>query len=99
MVMKSIITVAIVAALSLPAIADTYTGVVSDVKHFKNGGVAVDLDGHYPREKMALYVPPAAATGIGALPTEGTKVTATGTIGAYRGAPEIKILKPEQWKW
>jgi hypothetical protein len=24
-------------------------GVVSDVKHFHNGGVALDLDGAYPR--------------------------------------------------
>jgi hypothetical protein len=97
--MKSILTLAIVVALSFNAVADTYTGLVGEVKHFKNGGVAVDLDGRYPRQKMALYVPPAAVSGIGALPTEGTKVTATGTIGSYRGTPEIRILKPDQWKW
>ncbi len=97
--MKPILTLVLAAVLSVPVMADTYTGVVSDVKHFRNGGLAVDLDGHYPAEKMALYVPPSAAAGIGALPTKGNKVTATGTIGSYRGRPEIKIWKPDQWKW
>ena len=86
-------------AMSVPALADTSTGVVSDVKHFHNGGVAVDLDGRWPPEKMALYVPPADAASIGALPAEGDKVTANGTIDQYRGKPEIKIHQASQWKW
>lgn len=97
--MKTIFAIAMVGALPLPALADTYTGIVSDVKHFHNGGVAVDLDGHYPHEKMALYVPSSDASAVGKLPTEGSKVTATGTIGSYRGAPEIKILRADQWTW
>jgi hypothetical protein len=86
-------------AITLPGLADTYTGVVSNVKHFHNGGVAVDLDGHWPHEKMALYVPPADAATVGALPTEGAKVTASGTVERYRGKPEIKIYQASQWKW
>lgn len=86
-------------SMSLPALADTYTGVVSGVKHFKGGGIAVDLDGHWPHERMALYVPPADAAAVGALPAEGNKVTATGTISEYRGKPEIKIHQAAQWKW
>jgi len=79
--------------------ADTYTGVVSDVKHFHTGGVAVDLDGKWPNQKMTFYVPPDDATAVGPMPSEGAKVTATGTVEAYRGKPEIKILKADQWKW
>jgi hypothetical protein len=81
------------------SLADTYTGMVSDVKHFHNGGVAVDLDGHWPHEKMALYIPPRDAAAVGALPAEGAKVTATGTVDQYRGKPEIKIHQASQWKW
>jgi hypothetical protein len=69
------------------------------VKHFHNGGVAVDLNGHWPHEKMALYVPPADSASIGSLPAEGDKVTANGTIDQYRGKPEIKIHQASQWKW
>jgi DNA/RNA endonuclease YhcR with UshA esterase domain len=87
------------ATLATPALADTYTGTVSDTKHFHGGGIVVDLDGQYPNEKMALYVPPAEAATIGPIPTVGASVTATGTIKPYRGKPEIKIHKPDQWKW
>jgi hypothetical protein len=55
--------------------------------------VAIDLDGHYPHQKMALYVPSADAAVVGA------KVTANGTIKPYHGKSEIKILKAPQWKW
>jgi hypothetical protein len=96
--MKTLLFLVIV-GLSLPALADTYTGVVSDVKHFHNGGAAVDLDGHYPNQKMALYVPPDKAAAIGALPSEGTTVTATGTVIPYHGKPEIRIYEASQWKW
>jgi hypothetical protein len=34
--------------MSSGAVADTYTEVVSDTKHFHNGGFVVDLDGPYP---------------------------------------------------
>jgi hypothetical protein len=70
--MRSILSL-LLAGISLPAMGDTYTGVVSDVKHFHNGGIAVDLDGHWPSEKMALFVPPADAAAVGALPSEGAK--------------------------
>jgi hypothetical protein len=86
-------------SITIPALADSYTGVVSDVKYFHNGGVAVDLDGHWPNEKMVLYVPPADATTVGALPVEGAKVTASGTTDQYRAKPEIKIHQASQWKW
>ena len=82
-----------------PVLADSYTGVVSEVKHFHNGGIAVDLDGAYPREKIDLYVPPANATAIGTLPNVGAKVTATGSIASYRGRPEMKIYRADQWSW
>jgi hypothetical protein len=81
------------------AVADTYTGIVSGVKHFARGGVAVDLDGHYPDQKMTLYVSARAETAVGALPPKGAKVTATGTITNYKGTPEIKIEQADQWKW
>jgi len=48
---------------------------------------------------MALYLPPSDASGMGALPGEGDKVTATGTVDQYRGKPEIKIHNASQWKW
>jgi hypothetical protein len=84
---------------SIPALAGTYTGVVFGVKHFANGGVAVDLDGKYPHQKMALYVPPADVAVVGALPTEGAKVIANGTVETYKGQPEIKIHDKSQWSW
>jgi hypothetical protein len=84
---------------TLPALADKYTGVVSAVKHFAGGGVAVDLDGKYPDQKMTLYVSSKDETNVGKLPSEGTKVTAIGTITQYRGKPEIKIHDAGQWKW
>jgi hypothetical protein len=93
------ITAILFLVLALPVVADTYTGVVADVKHFHNGGVAVDLDGHWPNEKMALYLPPTEAAAVGKLPNVGDKVTATGTIDQYRNKPEIKIHQASQWKW
>jgi hypothetical protein len=51
--MKSLFLAYLLTA-SVPALADSYTGVVSDVKHFHNGGVAVDLDGHWPKQKMTF---------------------------------------------
>lgn len=80
-------------------IADTYTGTVSGVKHFIQGGIAVNLDGAYPHQKMTLYVPENATARVGALPSFGVTVTATGTITQYQGKPEIKIYSASQWKW
>jgi hypothetical protein len=80
------------------AAADTYTGIVSDVKHFARGGAAVDLDGHYPDQKMTLYVSARAEAAVGALPLEGARITATGTITSFKGKPEIKITSAKQWK-
>jgi hypothetical protein len=81
------------------AAADTYTGIVSGVKHFARGGVAVDLDGHYPDQKMTLYISARVEAAVGALPPEGAKVTATGKITSYKGKSEIKIEQAAQWKW
>jgi hypothetical protein len=97
--MKVFLTLCALVAFSVSAIGDTYTGIVSDVKHFHNGGVAVDLDGEYPNQKMTFYLPPDAAPKVGALPAVGTKVTGAGTQIAYKGRPEIKIYSSDQWKW
>ena len=99
--MKTILRLAVVSFVGLfsAAYADTYTGVVSDTKTFHNGGEVVDLDGHYPNQKMSFFVPPEDAAKVGPLPPEGAKVTATGDITQYRGKPEIKIHGPAQWKW
>ena len=96
--MKSLI-LSFLLLFSVSALADTYTGVVSGVKHFTAGGVAVDLDGKYLDQKMTLYVSPKDEAGVGALPPEGTKVTATGAVTQYHGKPEIKIHEASQWKW
>lgn len=76
-----------------------YTGTVSEVKHFSGGGVAVDMDGTYPDQKMTLYVSPGDAAAVGALPEVGTKVSATGEVTDYKGRPEIKIHSKDQWSW
>jgi hypothetical protein len=86
-------------AISIPAFADTYTGTVSEVKRLHNGGIAVDLDGKYPREKKILYVPADDVAAVGTIPTPDTKVTATGSTFPYKGVPEIKIHKPNQRSW
>ena len=96
--MKSLV-LSVLLLSAIPALANTYTGVVSGVKHFGGGAVAVDLDGKYPHEKMALYIPAADVAAVGALPTEGTKVTATGDVVQYKGRPEIKITSKSQWSW
>jgi hypothetical protein len=97
--MKSFCCAVVLFLAALPAFADTYTGVVSGVKHFAKGGVAVDMDGKYPDQKMTLYVSPKDEATVGALPAEGAKVTATGEVTPYHGKPEIKIHAADQWKW
>jgi hypothetical protein len=97
--MRTVLCAAVLFFLSVSAFADTYTGIVSGVKHFSQGGIAVNLDGKYPDQKMTLYVSPKDEAVVGALPSEGAKITATGTITQYRGKPEIKIHEPGQWKW
>jgi hypothetical protein len=85
--------------IALPCFADTYSGVVWNVKHFNKGGVAVDLDGAYPQQKMTLYVPASSEDAVGTLPKEGDHITATGAVVQYKGRPEIKILSADQWKF
>ena len=53
----------------------------------------------YPHEKMQLYVAPKDFAAVGTILPEGSKVTASGTIGQYHGRPEIKIHSSRQWKW
>lgn len=48
---------------------------------------------------MTFYVPAEDTSKVGALPARGAKVTATGSIVAYKGKPEIKILESKQWTW
>jgi DNA/RNA endonuclease YhcR with UshA esterase domain len=97
--MKSLLlSVVVLVSLSSVALADTYTGVVSEVKQFHSGGTAVDLDGAYPNQKMALYVP-ANETRVTKMPAVGDKVTAKGKITEYKGRPEIKIHSDDQWSW
>jgi hypothetical protein len=83
----------------LPVRADSYTGVVVEVKHFHDGGVAVDLGGKWPNQTMTFYVLPANAAAVGPMPSEAAKVTASEVIEQYRGKPEIKIHKADQWEW
>jgi hypothetical protein len=97
--MKPPLCAAIFILAALPALADTYAGVVSGVKHFASGGVAVDVDGKYPDQKMTLYVSARDEATVGKLPTDGASVTATGTITQYHGKPEIKVHDANQWKW
>ena len=89
--MKIALISALLLVTCLSIFADTYTGVVSGGEHFHNGGVAVDLDGTYPNEKMTLYLPPEAEAKVGQLPPIGATVTATGPVTQYHGKPEIKI--------
>jgi hypothetical protein len=96
---SGIIAVLLLLFAASPLFADTYTGIVSGGKHFHNGGVAVDLDGRYPNEKMTLYVPPEDEEAVGKLPPIGSTVTATGAVIQYRGRPEIRIESAGQWKW
>lgn len=76
-----------------------YSGVVSDVKQFPAGGVAVDMDGVYPNQKMTLYLASKDVIALGVLPKVGDRVTANGTATLYKGKPEIKIHSQSQWKW
>ncbi len=83
----------------MASVADTYTGVVFGEKNFHSGGVAVDLDGRYPNQKMTLYIAPGLETAIGKLPPIGAKVTAMGTVTQYHGKSEIKITSAGQLSW
>jgi hypothetical protein len=93
-----LLTLLVLVSISSTVLADTYTGVVSEVKQFHSGGTAVDMDGAYPNQKMVLYVP-AGETKVTKMPVVGDKVTATGEITQYKGRPEIKIHSDDQWKW
>lgn len=96
--MKSLRLSLLLVSFASMAMADTYTGVVSQVKQFKSGGTAVDMDGAYPHQKMVLYVP-AGETKVTKMPSVGDKVTATGEVTKHKGRPEIKIHSDDQWKW
>lgn len=97
--MKSLLlSVVVLVSFSSLALADTYTGLVSEVKQFHSGGTAVDMDGTYPNQKMVLYVP-AGESKVTKMPAVGDKVTATGEVTQYKGRPEIKIHSDDQWKW
>jgi hypothetical protein len=87
-------------AISIPAFADTYTGTVSEVKRLHNGGIAVDLDGKYPREKKILYVPADDVAAVGTIPTPDTKgcqksrfTSQTSGLGKQRAEVNRKIVK------
>jgi hypothetical protein len=54
--MKAIIFLFVTLLFMVPAFADTYTGVTSGIKHFPKRGIAVDMDGRYPNQKMTLYM-------------------------------------------
>jgi DNA/RNA endonuclease YhcR with UshA esterase domain len=93
-----LLSVVIMVSFSCLALADTYTGIVSEVKQFHSGGTAVDMDGTYPNQKMVLYVA-AGETKVTKMPAVGDTVTSTGTVTSYKGRPEIKIHSDAQWKW
>jgi hypothetical protein len=99
--MKFIYFVLVSALAALPAPAATYTGVVSFVRHYSNGGVEVDLDGKFPDQKMTLYIPQGEEEEVGMLPQEGDKVAAMGPVKQYgtKRTPEIVIHSTAQWKW
>jgi hypothetical protein len=78
----------------------SYTGIIFEVKHRWDGSVTLYMDGHqYFDAKMVLRVPREYASNVGALPSEGTKVTARGTLLELHNKPVIMIYRASQWKW
>ena len=88
------------ACLGLIACSESaYTGRVDGI-HPTRSSVLIDLAGHYPDQKMALYVPKETCLLIhGHWPTIGTTVRVKGDVTTYRGRPEIIINDPSQLTW
>ena len=75
-----------------------YTGTVSNVHTFKDGGIAINLDGKWPHSKMTLYIAPKNVAQFTALPAKGDIVTGIGKTIDYEGYPEIILEEPSQLK-
>ncbi len=98
---SSIVLVILTMAL-LACSCGGYTGTVSEIKGVR-AGVVIHLEGHYPNQKMTLYIPSETASRWDAVhpgwPRIGMKVKATGAVIEYRGRTEIVIEDPKQVTW
>jgi hypothetical protein len=76
-----------------------YVGVLSDLKATRSG-VILDLDGHYPAEKMSVWVTKSACVQLyGHWPQVGTRLKVIGKRSSYRGRPEIVVNDSSQLVW
>jgi DNA/RNA endonuclease YhcR with UshA esterase domain len=56
----------------------------------------INLDAAYPNQVFTILVWGDDRQKVGALPTEGSRVCATGMIQGYRGVPEIVVRTSDQ---
>jgi hypothetical protein len=80
-------------------LARSYTGIVSDLKGTRSG-VLLDLDGHYPAQKMSVWVTEAACVQLrGHWPQVGARLKVTGKRTTYHDRPEIVVNDKSQLVW
>jgi len=93
---SSIIAVGLITAICCLFVRSTthYEGLVTGFKVI-HSGVLIDLDGHYPNQKMTLFIPSTVAREWAirnhGWPKTGSIVAASGTFQKYKGRDEIII--------
>jgi exonuclease VII large subunit len=88
----------LLACLSLCGCSRTaYNGQVSEIRQTK-GGLVIDLDGTYPKQAMAVYIPRSAEYKFPSFPNVGDALVVKGKVSQYRGRPEIIVTSPAQFE-
>lgn len=65
--------------------------------HSRGTPTFINLDAPYPNQVFTILVWGDDREKVGALPIEGSRVCATGTVQEYRGVPEIVVRTKDQF--
>jgi len=74
-----------------------YSGQVSEIRQTR-GGLVIDLDGTYPNQAMAVYIPRNAESKFPSFPNVGDALAVKGKVSQYKGRPEIIVTSPAQFE-
>ena len=75
----------------------TVEGIVVSVFH-RGPNAFIDFGGEYPHQTFTAWIPEDSELAGGSMlyGLEGKKIKVSGTIGLYKGKPEIKIMSKHQ---
>lgn len=75
----------------------TVKGIVDEVHTSRRGNTFLDFGGRYPNQVFTGYIPAAHSANFPSVHSlEGKVVSVTGSLGNYRGKPEIILLSASQ---